>query len=567
MPTSPSNAELTAMNAVIAVLEEAHVETVVGMPGGDLVAFFAALHGHPTIRTILVREESVGSMMAEAFGRTSGTPIVVAGQGAWIVGNAGQGLLEARLGCSPVIVMTEMSDGGWKSHHAPYQGGSGDYGAWDIESALSGVVKAVLVSHYPAQAVQQTQLAFKHALNGQPGPVALVYRGDSLRGTVTPDSQPRLYPTSAYLPQPNFRIDSEAVSRAADALRAAERPVILAGNGVRVGQAKHELAAFARALDVPVATTTGGKGVFSELDPLALGPIGMFGLKGAIEVVSQADLIVAVGTKLGPMDTGDERTEIIDPARQTLIQIDVESLNTNWTFPVDHALIGDARHVLSTLGKALTDSGQTRKRESAAKIVAAAHARHPELEAPEFTSSEVPFVPQRVIAGLQRVVADDIVVTADAGENRIFMLHWFRTPLRGEYLQPAGAGGMGYAIPAALGAKLAHPNRPVVAVTGDGGFSMGLHALMTAVHDNIPIGVVVLNNSALGWTYHGGVTRQAGEFDFAAIARAIGCEGVRPTNVEELDAALETCAHTDRPFVVDATTSLEKSFLDVQSFD
>jgi acetolactate synthase-1/2/3 large subunit len=553
------------LTALINVLEEAGVELVLGLPGGDLVSFFAQLHDHPTIRTILVREESLGSMMAEAYGRTTGSPIVVAGQGAWIVGNAGQGILEAKLGSAPVIVMTEMSDGGWRSHHAPYQGGSGDYGAWDTRRALSGVAKTVMVSHYPAQAVQQTQLAFKHALTGQPGPVAVVYRGDSLRGIVGADSQPRLYPTSSYLPEPDHRLDEAAIERAAAAIRGASRPVIVAGNGVRVGQAKAELAAFARAIDVPVATTTGGKGVFPERDPLALGPIGSYGLAAAVDVVGAADLVLAVGTKLGPMDTGDERADLIDPTRQTLIQIDVEPLNAGWAFPVDHALLGRAADILSALQAAIKDGDAPAPRPASVDIVAEAFARFPELDTPDFTSDEMPFVPQRVISALQRAVPDDVVVTADAGENRIFMLHWFRAPEGSEYLQPAGAGGMGYAIPAALGCRLAYPDRPVVAVTGDGGFAMSMNGLMTAVHEGLPIGVVVLNNAALGWTYHGGVTRGAGDFDLAGVARAIGCEAVRPTSAAELDDALKACLVATKPFVVDVPMSLEKSFRDVQT--
>src|SRR5205085_3383675 len=124
---------------------------------------------------VQVREESIGSYMAEAYGRLTGRPLVVMGQGEWIVGNAGQGYMEALLGSSPLVILTEMSDGGPLSHHAPYQSGTGDYGTWDARTALAGVTKRVMVSYNPAQAVQHTQLALKHAMTGDPGPVAVVF--------------------------------------------------------------------------------------------------------------------------------------------------------------------------------------------------------------------------------------------------------------------------------------------------------------------------------------------------------------------------------------------------------
>src|SRR4051794_19082089 len=161
--------EVSAAEGIVAALEDAGVELVLGIPGGYVGQIFSALHEHPTIRVVQVREESLGSAAAEAYGRLRGKPAVLMGQGEWISGNAGQGLLEALLGASPVLILTEMSEGGALSHHGNYQGGSGDYGAWDAKGALGGVCKRVFVSLDAAQAVQHTQLAVKHALTGEPG--------------------------------------------------------------------------------------------------------------------------------------------------------------------------------------------------------------------------------------------------------------------------------------------------------------------------------------------------------------------------------------------------------------
>ncbi len=560
---------LPTVEAIVAALDDARIPYVFGMPGGYTGTIFAALHDHPRIRVVQVREESIGSAMADAFGRLTGQPVVVMGQGEWIAGNAGQGLLESLLGSAPVIVLTEMSDGGPLSHHGYYQSGSGDYGSWDVVSSLRGVTKRVMVSHAPAQAVQHTQLAIKHALTGEPGPVAVVYHGDALQGTVGPDSVPRLYPTQAYLPGRSRAVDAHAVADAARALVASRRPVLVAGNGVRVGQAFEQLAALARALDVPVATTAAGKGVFPEVDASSAGVMGTFGCAVANALVGSADAVVAVGTKLAPIDTGDENTGLIDPARQLLIQIDVEPLNASWTYPVDHALVGEAGYVSAHLADAVVQarSGLPPDASAAAERVSEAEEAYGDFDSDDRFSDEMPMAPRRIIELLQVAVPEDGIVTCDAGENRLFMMHWYRAKAANSYLQPAAGGGMGYAVPAAMGARLAFPDRPVVAVCGDGGFAMSIHALMTAVQHGIGIVVVVLNNQALGWVLHGmgdrAVAAGFDDFDHAAVARAISCDGIRVDSPAALRAALELQTRRDVPLVIDVPTSLKTSFKDI----
>ncbi len=566
MTTSPLQEERRVADAIVTVLAEAGVEFVLGMPGGYTGPIFSSLHGHPTIRTIQVREESIGSTMAEAYGRLTGRPLVVMGQGEWIAGNAGQGFLEALLGCSPLVILTEMSDGAALSHHAPYQSGTDDYGTWDARGALAGVTKRVMVSHDPAQAVQHTQLALKHALTGEPGPVAVIFHSSSLRGRVGPESVPRIYPTSAYLPRPSSAVDEETLGAAVKALTAAARPVIIAGNGVRVGQACGGLAALARTLDAPVVTTASGKGVFDETDALAAGVMGSFGWPSANEIVGGADVVLAVGTKLGPHDTADENVALLDPSRQTIIQVDVEPLNAGWTFPVDHVLIGGGGAVMERLRAAAAVAPRSATSAGADRVREALD-RYDELSAPEFGSDDVPFAPQRIISVLHETFPDDATIACDAGENRLFMMHWYRSKSPGRYLQPAAGGGMGYSVPAAMAAKLAYPDRPALAVCGDGGFAMSLHALMTAVQENLPIGVLVFNNGALGWVLHGmgerAVAAAFDPFDHAAIARSLGCDAVRVESTSELRDAIKSFPDAVRPFVIDVPTSLATSFRDV----
>jgi acetolactate synthase-1/2/3 large subunit len=554
-------------DAIVDALAQGGVRYVLGMPGGLTGPLWKSLYRHPTIRTVQVREESIGALMAEAYGRFTGSPAVVMGQGEWIVGNAGQAYLEALLGSSPLLILTEMSDGASLSHHAPYQSGTGDYGTWDVRQALGGLTKRVMVSYSPVQAVQHTQLALKHALTGQPGPVGVVFHSSSLRGRVGPDTAPRIYDTRAYLPTKSRAVDELEVRSAAEALCESKRPVVVAGNGVRLGRATDQLARLATHLGLPVATTASGKGVFPETDPLALGVIGGFGWATANYVVGQADLVLAVGTKLGPSDTIDENTALLDPTRQTMIQIDVEPLNCGWTFPVDHVLIGEAGFVMSRLEEAVLADPRFALASGGARVEEA-RLHHGQFAATKGGPSDLaPFEPQIAIGIMEASLPEDVVITCDARENRLFMMQWYRSKARGEYLQPAAGGGMGYAVPAAMGAKLAEPGRPVLAVCGDGGFAMSIHALMTAVQEHLPIGVLIFNNGALGWVLHSmgstAVAAEFAEFDHAQIARSLGCEGVTVASADDLRVALKDLTTITAPLVIDVPITLATSFRDI----
>jgi acetolactate synthase I/II/III large subunit len=566
MPATPIPAEMDVSEAIVWALAEAGVPYVLGMPGGNTGGIFSALHGHPTMRAVQVREEAIGSTMAEAYGRLTGKPLVIMGQAEWIAGNAGQGYMEALMGSSPLVILTDMSDGGSLAHHGQYQSGTADYGNWDVRKTLEGMTKRVFCSYSPAQAVQHTQLALKHALTGTPGPVAVAFHSEALRGRVGPDTRPQLWSTRRYLMGSNQALDVSALESAAQAIVESTRPVVIAGNGVRVGQACDVLGRFARELELPVATTAGGKGVFPETDPLSLGVMGTFGVPEANVEIAAADLIIAVGTRLAPIDTADENPSLLDAGRQTFVQIDVEPLNVGWTYPVDHPIVGDAAHVLPELQNAV--GGEPRAAWGlGADRVAASRDRYGEPLGDGYHDDTMPLASRRIVRALQDTLPGDTIVTSDAGENRLFMLHWFKSLLPGGYLMPAAGGGMGYAVAAALGARLAYSDNPIVAVCGDGGFAMSIHALMTSVQEELPIVVVVLNNNALGWVLHGmgdkAVASRFAEFDHAEIARSVGARGVRVESVTHLEETLAEIPNLRETLVIDVPESLTTSFKDI----
>jgi acetolactate synthase-1/2/3 large subunit len=558
--------ETNSGDLVAQVLREAGIDMVFGISGGHTGRIFRGLEKQQNgIRTVLVREESLGGVMAEVYGRLKRKPGVLIGQGPWVLGNGLLGTLEAHLSSSPMLLLTDFSDPANLSLHGPYQSGTGDYGAWDARTAFRGVTKQVFQALEPASAVQATQLAIKHALAGQPGPVAVLYSLASLSGTVDAESEPRLYATSLYMPPAPQAADASLVAAAARALAAAKNPVIIAGNGVRIAQAYEPLEQLADALGIPVVTTASGKGVFAETHPLALGVFGTFGLAAANAAVAEADLVLVVGSKLGASDTARENPELLNPARQGFIQIDVEPRNASWTFPAEHVLIGDAALVLRQLREAVSDQG---RREAGVQRVAGHRQRHGYFDADAYEAPGTPIHPQRIIGELRRNLPPDAIVTCDAGENRILMTHLYQTQRAGGFLQAAGSGPMGFAVPAALGAKLVHPDRPVVAVCGDGGFGMSMNGMMTALEQDIPIVTVVFNNKALGWVLHGGgpFAAEFRDFDFSAIARAMGCGGVRVSDPNQLGPALKEAIASRRPTVIDVATSLNDiTFADITS--
>src|SRR6202011_3686294 len=173
----------------------------------------------------------LAGVMSEVYGRLARRPGVMLGQGPWVLGNGLIGTLEAFLSSSPMVLLTDFSDAPHFHLHAPYQQATGDYGSWDARRAFSGVTKQVMQAHEPVAAVQATQLAIKHPLAGRPGPVAVLFSHDALAGNVAPDSPPALYPTRYYLPPPPPPADPALIAAAAERILAAERPIIIAGNG------------------------------------------------------------------------------------------------------------------------------------------------------------------------------------------------------------------------------------------------------------------------------------------------------------------------------------------------
>ena len=270
-----------------------------------------------------------------------------------------------------------------------------------------------------------------------------------------------------------------------------------------------------------------------------------------------SDVVLVVGAKLTPQETLREKRSLFDPARQTIIQIDIDPRNVVWTFPVALGLVGDARETLREILRALQAMPSATLPAAAARLYDPDVQKHEHAyyDDPALFRESTPVLPQRLVRVLQETLDPSTLLALDAGNNRVWMCHLYQAQLAGTFFCPGGLAGMGWALPATLGLKLARPDRPVVGVAGDGGFMMSIHALATAVQYDLPVIYVVMNDSALGMVrqHHKDrvIAAELGPVDHARIAQAFGAYGVQVRDSRDLPAALRDAAAAARPAVID----------------
>ncbi|WP_101295596.1 thiamine pyrophosphate-binding protein [Halegenticoccus soli] len=539
---------------IVETLEALGVDRVFGYPGGRIIELFDHLP-ESDVDLVRPRDEREASVMAEMHGRLTGDPGVLAGQGPWIGSLGVIGQMEARLSSSPMVVLTEASERGDYSTLAPYQQSRGDYGGVSLPEILDAVTKEHWFPRTPTETVRSVQLAFKHAVANRPGPTAVILDGDAVTREVPEGTVPPTWDPEAQTRTWRARPTAADLAAAASALADAERPVVVAGNGVHAAGAYDELRAVAEAYGAAVATSYLGKSTIPETHPLAAGVIGSFGHEGANQVVSEADVLLVVGCRLNPMDTNWQSPEFIRPDEQTIVHADVDTRNAGWVYPADVGLIGDAAETL----RELAEAGGGDNDWAADR---AAEARE-SFAAPECESDASPVLPQRAAKEIEAVVDGDTIVTADSGNNRFWLLNYLQAPAVRTYFGSGGVGGMGWANPAAVSAALV-TGKDVVAVAGDGGFAMTMTSVETAVEYGVAPTFVVLNDASLGMVrqMQRGENDIAGvEFhdtDFAAVAEAFGAVGLRAGTPDELHDALREGKANDRPTVVDVRIDREQ---------
>jgi acetolactate synthase I/II/III large subunit len=517
----------------------------------------AEMERRTAIKRIHAHGEKAAAYMADGFARASGRPGICMAQ---VIGalNLAAGLRDAFLAHAPVIAFTGGREPKTKFRKV--------YQEIDDVPAFEPVTKLNATVDDVARFPDMVRQAFRVAVSGTPGPVHLQFRGNE--GQIDAEEaemEPLVEPAFARVPPFRPVPDAGAVSAALALLTQADRPVIVAGGGVRASDAGPELAALAEALQIPVATSLNGKDAIPGNHALNVGVVGTYSRESANRVVNRADLVCFIGTETGGMTTHFWAVpKIGTPAIQ--IDIDPEALGRN--YPLQAAVLGDAKATLGLMATGADRASSGRRKAWVAEAQAICQEWRTKY-APALSSNATPIRPERVCSELTRHVPDDAIIVVDTGHAGMWMGGMFDlTSPRQSYMR--SAGHLGWAFPAGLGAKCACPVRPVVVFTGDAGFWYHIAEIETAVRWNINAVIVVNNNgggnqSMRGFdrAYGGKQTDQARELwtyrqvNFARIAEEIGALGLRVETPAQFAPALAQALAANRPAVIDVVTDIE----------
>ncbi|MBU2513523.1 thiamine pyrophosphate-binding protein [bacterium] len=549
------------------ILIEAGIDHVFGIPGGNTPFIFDGfVDKKDKIKTILVRHEGGASVMADMHARITGKPAVVVGQGPFIATSGGFGILESFYSGLPMIIICDTSDYFSLPLHGPYQNGTGDYGAADVPAMLKAMTKFTTVATNPTEFMHGLQLAIKHATTGRPGPAAVVIRWNvPFENIDLENTNPKYFPIAGYLRNSPPHISQEDANKAADLLVKAQNPVMVIGQGVRSAKAYDEVVAIAELLGMPVATSYLGKSAIAETHDCAVGMMGGTAQKITNQKITGADVILAVGTSLAPDNTKWLARDYINAEKQKIIHIDIESLNAGWTFPVEMGITSDAKIALKEIIASIKQHPIKVDAKKRVETLMADKKESRYFDEEAVYSDETPIAPERVVKELNDIMNEDDLLILDAGNARLWCCRHFQSKQAGQVLAGGGAAAIGYGTPAAISAQITEPNKRVVCVTGDGGFSTQLYALEHAKDLKLPVTYVIMNNSCLGniHDYQAPDRKIASEYstmNCADIARGFGLKGVRVDDPKDLKAALKEAIESTEAVLVEVMTKNESHF-------
>ncbi len=558
----------TTKNAIVETLIDCGAKHAFTLPGLGVTWMLDEFHAQrERIDVVLTRSEQIASVMAQVYGRLTGRPGLFMGQGPFASSTGAFGILESYFAGTPMVVLTDTSCYDGFGMYGVYQTMTGDYGAADVRAVLKTMTKFTAYATEPHEAVYATQLAFKHAQLPRQGPAAVVLKSPIIRREMPEQTRVRLYPSTGYQAFTPARPDAAAVATLAQYLRDARQPVIVAGQGCQNEATRSLLADVAQRAGIAVATSYSGKGVIDETLPIAAGMLGTWGAASANRMLGKADLVVVLGASLGPDYLRFRDEGVIAPGRQRLVQVDVDPRNAGWVYPVDLAITGLADDVLRLLATADLGSDQ---RDARLAAIARNNREHGFGVVPEAVAAPGTMHYADVVRALDRFLTPTDMLTLDAGTNRIWVTSRLRLRTPGQLVVPAGIGGMGWGLPAAVATKLVHPQRNVVSLIGDGGAAMTFTALSTAVQRCLPITVVVANNGGLGMVRDNMKERRiAVDFpatDFARMAEGLGCRGIRVERPDALRDAMAEARQASVPVVIDAAIDPAASHVPVSDY-
>jgi acetolactate synthase-1/2/3 large subunit len=544
--------KMLGSDAILRSLEAEGVDVAFGIPGGAILPLYDAFARGTTVRHVLARHEQGAGHMAEGYARASGRPgvaIATSGPGAT---NLVTPIADAWMDSTPLVAITGQVRTNLIGTDA-FQ-----------ETDAVGITLPIVKHSWLVQDVEELpgtlKAAFHVAQTGRSGPVHVDIAKD-----VQEAQFDFRYPDDVDLPgwKPPRRVHPRQITAAAEAIAAAEKPVLYVGGGAINGEACGELLELAEASGIPVVTTLMAKGAFPDSHPLAYGAPGMHGSKWANWAVNKADLLVAVGSRFDDRVTG-KLTAFAPGAK--VIHLDVDSAEIGKLRRADIPVVGPLKAALSELALQLRKlRGDGAGPEAWRRQIDAWREDFPYRYAKSDTLK-----PQTVLESLRDLTAgrDDVVWTTGVGQHQMWAMQYLVCDRPRSFITSGGLGTMGYGVPAAVGAKAARPDATVVCVDGDGCFQMTSQELATSVLEGLPIVVVIVNN---GWL---GMVRQWQEMfyderfaqthlthqvpDYAQLAEAYGAAGFTVSSEDELEPALDEALACGRAAVVDARVDPEE---------
>jgi acetolactate synthase I/II/III large subunit len=551
---------MTGSRVLVEMLKAYGVDVIFGVPGDTSISLYEALYdAHPAIRHVMARDERSASFMADAYARLSHKPgVCECPSGAGSLYSV-PGVAEANASSVPVILIT--SD-------IPLAGeGKQTITELDTQKLFESITKWSNVLKDVDKIPEVVRRAFRIATTGRPGAVHLAFPQEVSSGTFA-KPEATIYAEEACRRYPAYRTRGarNVLERLADLMAAAHRPVIIAGGGANHSAANDAIRAIAEWLAAPVVTTISGQGLMPDDHPLALGVIGDNGFHPhAHQVIEESDTLLYIGCKMGSVSTINW-TMPAKAGERNIIQIDLNPEMLGNNFENTLSVAGDARLVAEDLSILL--KSRTAQREPSEWLTALNRQRadfwkHAEQE---FALSDVPLKPQRVIAELNKHLPADTIVISDAGTPTPYITRYLRLSGSGSrFIIPRSYGGLGYAIPAVVGAHFARPDSRVVGLFGDGSLGMSAGDLETVSRLNIPAVLIHFNNSTFGWIKALQRLHSKGKYfsvdfnahDPAKVAQGFGMKSISITTPDQLIQGLNDAFAGDQPVFLDVATEPE----------
>ena len=530
--------KLNGSQILLETLLEQGTDTIFGYPGGAALNIYDELYKYSDrIRHVLAAHEQGASHAADGYARATGKVGVVLATSGPGATNLVTGIATAFMDSIPLIAITANVGTNFIGRDS-FQ-----------EIYIAGVTMPITKHNFVVRNVEEladtVRQAFEIAISGRPGPVLIDIPKDVTAAVCEFEHKPAVHK------RPNPKIQHEQISKMAEMVNAAERPVILFGGGVISSDACELLLRFMKRGDIPACHSLMGIGALDKEEPLNLGLIGMHGWVSAGRAVDNADLVIALGTRFSDR-VATKMGDFASTAK--VVQVDIDESEVNKNIAVEHSVIGDVHDVLEAILPLIDHADHTPWKEQIASW----------KERMDYKPKDNDAVlrPHQLMKKIDELIGKDDIVATDVGQHQMWAAQFTGRSKPRTFLTSGGLGTMGFGYGAAIGAQVGEPDKRVVHVTGDGSFHMNLQEMCTAVSNNLPVITVVVNNSVLGMVYQWQTSFYGKRYsntdphrktDFVKLAEAFGAKGLRCDTLAGFEACMkEALATTDGPVLIDA---------------